>query len=99
MPPKDEDPDATPRPKQQPPPKRSALSSITTVPAPVKRLFNKFPLVTYPANDLPVRAPRQRQRPQLYIFTTEHGARNAEPSFNPSCLKWQVRWPLDCARG
>ncbi|GME37945.1 hypothetical protein GTA08_BOTSDO03800 [Neofusicoccum parvum] len=95
MPPKD-DPDATSRPKpapppqQQPPKPRSALSSITTVPQPVKRLFDKFPLVTYPANDLPLRAPRERQRPQLYIFTTEDGALRGEPSFNPSCLKWQA---------
>ncbi|KKY17820.1 putative mitochondrial outer membrane protein [Diplodia seriata] len=100
MPPKD-DPDAPSPPKQQqqqqpPPPKpsssrpRSAFSAITTVPAPVKRLFDKFPLVTYPANELPLRAPRERQRHQLYIFTTEDGARKGEPSFNPTCLKWQA---------
>lgn len=96
MPPKD-DSDANSRPKPPPQPqkpaKRSALSSITTVPAPVKRLFDKFPLVTYAANELPHRAPRERQRPQLYIFTTEDGAQRGEPSFNPSCLKWQVRHP------
>ncbi|KAF4308299.1 hypothetical protein GTA08_BOTSDO03800 [Botryosphaeria dothidea] len=93
MPPKD-DSDANSRPKPPPQPqkpaKRSALSSITTVPAPVKRLFDKFPLVTYAANELPHRAPRERQRPQLYIFTTEDGAQRGEPSFNPSCLKWQA---------
>ncbi|KAB2581127.1 Metaxin-1 [Lasiodiplodia theobromae] len=94
MPPKD-DPDATSQPKptqqQQPKPSgsRSAFSSITTVPAPVKRLFDKFPLVTYSANELPLRAPRERQRHQLYIFTTEDGALRGEASFNPSCLKWQ----------
>lgn len=98
MPPKD-DPDATSQPKptqqQQPKPSgsRSAFSSITTVPAPVKRLFDKFPLVTYSANELPLRAPRERQRHQLYIFTTEDGALRGEASFNPSCLKWQVRRP------
>ncbi|EKG15613.1 hypothetical protein MPH_07048 [Macrophomina phaseolina MS6] len=94
MPPKD-DPDANSRPKESPaqqkrPRPRSAFSSITTVPAPVKRLFDKFPLVTYPANELPHRAPHERQRPQLYIFTTEDGARRGDPSFNPSCLKWQA---------
>jgi metaxin len=61
------------------------------VPAPIKQLFDRFPLLSYPANELPLRAPRHRSEHVLYVFATEGGARRGEPSFNPSCLKWQVR--------
>jgi metaxin len=27
----------------------------------------------------------------LHVFTTEEDAKNGRPSFNPGCLKWQVR--------
>ena len=61
-----------------------------TTPKPIKRLFDKFPLQTLPANELPVRTAQNRDQHTLYIFTTEQAARHGEPSFNPSCLKWQV---------
>ncbi|KAF2276352.1 uncharacterized protein EI97DRAFT_467062 [Westerdykella ornata] len=72
--------------RQQQPPR----GSIFAVPAPIKRLFDKFPLRTYPANELPLRAPRHRDENVLYVFTTDEGVRNGAPSFNPSCLKWQT---------
>ena len=59
-------------------------------PAPIKRLFDTFPLQTLAPNPLPVRSPLNRSRPTLYIFTTPEDAVNGEPSFNPSCLKWQT---------
>ncbi|KAF2087861.1 putative mitochondrial outer membrane protein [Saccharata proteae CBS 121410] len=64
--------------------------SVTTVPPPIRRLFNNFPLVTYQANDLPLRAPSDRQQHVLYVFTTSDGALRGDPSFNPGCLKWQA---------
>ena len=76
---------------------------VFTLPAPVKRVFEKFPLVTYPANEHPLRAPRQQEQHTLYIFTTEDDAEQKAPSFNPTCLKWQVSRtntppPSDCRR-
>ena len=69
------------------------------LPAPVKRIFDEFPLRTYPANELPQRTTTSRSRHTLYVFATEESARSGEPSFNPGCLKWQVctkpRSPLE----
>ena len=59
------------------------------IPAPIKRVFNRFPLVTYPANELPLRAPRARTRHGLYVFKVK-GSSPEGASCNPSCLKWQV---------
>lgn len=64
--------------------------SIFDVPAPIKHLFDRFPLLAYSANQLPHRAPRDRQEHVLYVFTTDEGALRGTPSFNPACLKWQV---------
>ena len=72
-------------------PQRPASRSIFNVPTPIKQLFDRFPLVTYSTNDLPQRAPRQRNSPVLHIFTTNEGAVKGSPSYNPACLKWQVR--------
>lgn len=69
---------------------REQKSSWFAVPEPVRRVFNNFPLKTYPANSLPQRSPRDRQAPTLYIFTTPASAQVGTPSFNPACLKWQV---------
>ncbi|KAI8932162.1 hypothetical protein NX059_011045 [Plenodomus lindquistii] len=71
---------------QRQPPRRS----IFDVPAPIKQLFDQFPLLTYSANDVPHRAPQQRDAHVLYVFTTERGALKGAPSFNPACLKWQT---------
>ena len=62
-----------------------------TTPQPIKQLFDKFPLVAYPPNELPQRTARNRGEHALYIFTTGEGASSGAASFNPGCLKWQVR--------
>ncbi|KAK2065480.1 hypothetical protein LY76DRAFT_558979 [Colletotrichum caudatum] len=61
------------------------------VPAPVAALFRRFPLAVYPANDLPIRSPSRGDLPTLYVFVGDEDAPRGRPSFNPSCLKWQVR--------
>lgn len=64
------------------------------VPSPIASLFKRVPLAVYAANDLPLRSPSSEQGrtlPILYVFTDEHSAREGKPSYNPSCLKWQVR--------
>ncbi|KAL4879405.1 hypothetical protein BJY04DRAFT_95530 [Aspergillus karnatakaensis] len=60
------------------------------VPAPVKRVFDRFPLFTHPANELPHSAWSTRRENQLFVFTDAAGARRGRPSFNPQCLKWQA---------
>lgn len=62
---------------------------LFTIPAPIKRLFDKFPLITYPTNEIPQRA-HSNDANQLFVFTDAPGARKGRPSFNPQCLKWQV---------
>lgn len=61
-----------------------------SIPAPIKRIFDRFPLATYPPNDLPQRARSSRRGNRLFVFTDAAGARHGSPSFNPQCLKWQV---------
>lgn len=61
-----------------------------TTPEPIKRLFNQFPLRTYPPNELPLRKSPDRTQHNLYIFATDNVAKLGLPSFNPGCLKWQV---------
>jgi len=68
----------------------NSQSSWFSLPQPIKRVFDRFPLVTYPANDLPQRAPRRRNENILYIFQSEDQPSRDAPSFNPSCLKWQA---------
>lgn len=70
-----------------------APTRMLAVPGPIAALFNRVPLAVYPPNDLPLRSPSSdthRDTPILYVFTTSNGARTGAPSFNPSCLKWQV---------
>jgi hypothetical protein len=64
--------------------------SIFSVPTPIKQLFDQFPLITYPVNDFPQRAPQHHDAHVLYVFTTDEGAIRGAPSHNPACLKWQV---------
>lgn len=64
------------------------------VPAPVAALFRRFPLAVYPANDLPLRSPSRGDTPTLYVFIADDDAPRGRPSFNPSCLKWQVRFDV-----
>ena len=67
-----------------------ARSWVPPVPAPLQRLFDAVPLVTYGPNQLPCRSPGPSDLPTLHVFITEHDAARGAPSFNPSCLKWQV---------
>ena len=70
-----------------------SIQSFFTVPAPIKQLFDKFPLVTYPPNELPGHLSARRYNNQLFVFTDATSARRGRPSYNPQCLKWQVRFP------
>ncbi len=84
------DVDETQSQKAPNPPPPAQRWSLFSIPSPLRQLFNKFPLVTYAANDLPARASGSRERHALYIFATEESAREGRPSYNPGCLKWQV---------
>ncbi|KAI0540542.1 hypothetical protein GGR58DRAFT_511656 [Xylaria digitata] len=72
------------------PPQPQESSGWFTIPAPLARLFKKFPLLTYPPNELPARSPDIRNVPTLYVFISDENALKGLPSFNPSCLKWQT---------
>ena len=75
---------------------RTRIRDLVHVPAPVKRVFDRFPVVTYPANPLPLHTSSTqsaRDVPTLYIFVDREDAHLGKPSFNPGCLKWQVRQP------
>ncbi len=75
---------------------RRSIYDLFQLPSPVKRIFDWFPLKTYPANDLPCRSPLIYRVNTLHTFTTQKGALNNAPSFNPACLKWQVEEQLHC---
>jgi metaxin len=68
----------------------SRVKDLFSIPAPVKKLFDLVPVVTYPSNPLPSRSPKSSRISSLYIFSTARDAAAGRPSFNPSCLKWQV---------
>ncbi|KAK7737925.1 hypothetical protein SLS53_006303 [Cytospora paraplurivora] len=65
-------------------------SWVPHIPAPLQRLFDAVPLVTYPPNELPYRSPAATDLPTLHVFISEQDAARGLPSFNPSCLKWQA---------
>ncbi|KAI6089910.1 hypothetical protein F4821DRAFT_230165 [Hypoxylon rubiginosum] len=68
----------------------SGAPGWVAIPAPLARLFKKFPLLTYPPNELPARSPSARDVATLYVFISNEDALRGLPSFNPSCLKWQA---------
>lgn len=68
----------------------ASKSWIPPIPSPLQHLFDSVPLVTYPPNELPYRSPTSRSLPALHVFISEKDAARGLPSFNPSCLKWQV---------
>ncbi|KAK5739564.1 hypothetical protein LTR17_005253 [Elasticomyces elasticus] len=70
--------------------KRSLYDTFFAIPPPLKHIFDRTPLVTYAANELPSRSPRNRSRNVLHVFTSPEDARDGRPSFNPACLKWQT---------
>ncbi|GAD98394.1 mitochondrial outer membrane protein (Sam35), putative [Paecilomyces variotii No. 5] len=75
---------------QTPAPNTPAPRTIFSVPAPIKRIFDKVPLITYAPNELPYRAANEVDGNRLFIFTDDEGARLGKPSFNPQCLRWQA---------
>ncbi|KAI1453528.1 hypothetical protein F4805DRAFT_363125 [Annulohypoxylon moriforme] len=77
-------------PNTKPNQKQSKMSGWLAIPAPLARLFKKFPLLTYPPNELPARSPSARDVATLYVFISDRDALNGLPSFNPNCLKWQT---------
>lgn len=86
MPP--DNPIAAPASNPPHPPRR-----LFSVPAPIKRIFDRFPLITYPPNDIPQKhLSVEEGGNRLFIFTDAAGAKLGAPSFNPQCLKWQVRF-------
>ena len=68
---------------------QSRMSSFFSTPAPLKRLFDRFPLLAYSSNPLPLRASiSESQRAAvdtLYIFGLPD-----QPSLNPTCLRYQT---------
>jgi metaxin len=66
------------------------VRNLFSIPEPLKRLFDKVPVLTYPPDELPQRTPRPTKLPSLYIFIGDEDAAAGRPSFNPGCLKWQV---------
>jgi metaxin len=74
----------------QPARSSGGVRNFFSIPSPVRRLFDKVPMVVYTPNELPQRAPKSSRIPSLYVFSTEKDAAAGRPSFNPSCLKWQV---------
>ncbi|KUJ18420.1 uncharacterized protein LY89DRAFT_706892 [Mollisia scopiformis] len=66
------------------------VRDLFSIPPPVKKLFDRVPIVVYAPNQLPQRAPKPARIPSLYVFSTSHDAAAGKPSFNPSCLKWQT---------
>ncbi|KAF4217467.1 hypothetical protein CNMCM8980_006052 [Aspergillus fumigatiaffinis] len=68
----------------------SRVRDFFSVPAPIKRIFDRFPLVTYPSNGLPHHSGIARRGNRLFVFTDPASARRGRPSFNPQCLKWQA---------
>lgn len=66
------------------------IGNIFSLPAPIKYIFDKTPLITYDANTLPARSVKPSRKPRLYVFSTPEDAAAGRPSFNPTCLKWQV---------
>ncbi|OJJ35174.1 hypothetical protein ASPWEDRAFT_496371 [Aspergillus wentii DTO 134E9] len=68
----------------------SRARDFFSVPAPIKRIFDRFPLTTYPSNDLPHYQWSDKRSNRLFVFADAAGARRGRPSFNPQCLKWQA---------
>ncbi|CZT44194.1 related to mitochondrial outer membrane protein (Sam35) [Rhynchosporium secalis] len=66
------------------------MKEIFSIPAPIKKLFDLVPVVVYPENPLPQRAPKSARIPSLYVFSRGQDASAGRPSVNPSCLKWQT---------
>ncbi|OQO06693.1 hypothetical protein B0A48_08480 [Cryoendolithus antarcticus] len=73
-------------PAQRPLPQQSWFH----LPAPVKRVFDRFPLITYEENELPLRSAAREDGNVLHVFTTVEEGQTGTPSYNPGCLRWQA---------
>lgn len=72
----------------------SSSPGLFSAPAPIRSLFQSFPLAVHPAEPLPARSPDvDALLPRLYVFAHDADAARGLPSYNPSCLKWQVCFP------
>jgi len=58
------------------------------VPSPIRRLFNAFPLQTFPSTPLPSSCPAPVNVPRLFIHSATSDSAN--PSWDAECLKWQT---------
>ncbi|QKX62310.1 uncharacterized protein TRUGW13939_09469 [Talaromyces rugulosus] len=67
----------------------STSSKLFAVPAPIKSVFDRFPLVTYQSEDVPLSRTGRSERNRLFVFIDPADAKKGAPSFNPQCLKWQ----------
>ena len=84
--------------EHEPEPPRPVTPSVVQpkklfgVPPPVKRVFDKFPLATYEAEEIPgnVHTGGSSERNRLFVFIGAKEAATGAPSFNPQCLRWQV---------
>jgi metaxin len=70
-------------------PAQQSATSWFRLPEPLRRVFARFPLVNYTANDLPQTAPQQRNHHVFYSFQRRETPLE-QPSCNPTCLKWQA---------
>ncbi|KAG8526720.1 uncharacterized protein KY384_008149 [Bacidia gigantensis] len=91
--------DQSSRDKDQEPAKASASpqsarqgygAQFLGIPQPIKRVFDRFPLVEYESNPLPGSYTASREKNVLYIFISKLDAGKGRPSYNPGCLKWQA---------
>ncbi len=79
--------------KHESPGRRTQPSpSLFSIPPPLKKLFDRVPLITYASNEQPGRSSNLLHGldHKLFIWTSSKGAEDDAASFNPSCLKWQV---------
>ena len=88
-------------PADDPLPPATAGWSIFSVPRPIKRVFDAFPLPRLPAQRPPRPAAAARAAASghaLFLWTMPEDAEARRASFNPGCLKWQVGFPPAKAR-
>lgn len=87
-------PEKDPAPSQEKHSERSSadrFKAIFSIPPPLRWLFEHVPITTYAPNCLPQRSPIAHDVAVLYMFTRPGEGPYHHLSFNPSCLKWQVR--------
>ncbi|CAG8958105.1 hypothetical protein HYFRA_00000450 [Hymenoscyphus fraxineus] len=82
--------DAAPKTESKFSKQTAQIQNFFSIPAPIKTLFDFVPVLVYPPNELPQRAPKPSRIPTLYVFGREEDIASGRPSFNPGCLKWQA---------